>query len=114
MKETKKPSPLAHLGPSAIERRYKASTETITQDEAKTRLAAAIERCGVEVGVSESLKPKPKAERARKPKQPPKPKPADPPVEKKRGRPSTTGKPWEKEGISRAAYYKRQKAKDKP
>jgi hypothetical protein len=30
------------------------------------------------------------------------------------GRPTTTGKPWEAEGISRQAWYKRQKKSAKP
>ena len=35
------------------------------------------------------------------------------PTKSKGGRPSTTGKPWEALGISRQAYYKRQK-KEQP
>lgn len=79
-----KPSPNACLGPSPIERRYKAAViEHVSVDEAKDRLSKAIERGVVKVGTSSNLK--------------------------RTGRPSTTGKPWEALGISRQAYYKRKK-----
>src|SRR3954466_1966955 len=35
-------------------------------------------------------------------------------VEGRTGRPSSTGKPWDSEGISRQAWYKRQKKSAKP
>jgi hypothetical protein len=40
--------------------------------------------------------------------------PASSPPPSRSGRPTTTGKPWEAEGISRQAWYKRQKKSAKP
>jgi hypothetical protein len=95
-------SPLAHLGLSGIARRFApVSTEGASVDSQAPFKGVPSPR---ERAVEVTRKPGDRIKKA---------KAALAGAKSKGGRPATVGKPWEALGISRAAYYKRQK-KEKP
>lgn len=84
----REPSPLAHLGQSGIGRRLADGPASVAASPDKiNRARAALEDAAIAKSASNIGQAAPN----------------------KGGRPSTTGKPWQEEGISRALWYRRQK-----